>query len=589
VTPDDPPRHWLERALDVTPLRLTLWLWLVMIPLSAVFHSPRHGGFTLDWQFFQFFDEIARKTLLEHHQLPIWNPYFCGGTTFIGNPQTTFLVPTFPLVLWFGTTFGQRLSNIVVLVVGCEGAWRLARWLGVRRLAALVAPLSFPFFIRIFHWIHDGQHGLPGWALAMWVFYGYLRGLERPVYLALGGAFFAWIMCYRGIETVPELALVLGVWALLETRRRIVERKGWRQALWPLGACAALGLLALGFAGLRMAPVLELVLKYPRVVPEPRSFDLSHVFVEFYAIPPFTRPFSGPGYAYIGPVVVLLTVGALAFSRVRRRAGIALACLLVCNLLALGENGFFSPYPLLRRLPLYASLRQPALWTCAGVLFLSLAATLCTDELDRWLRARGRRSAWLAAVLVPLIVLGMGADLLARARDAIGGRNNPFTWAPATRVKDEFRQSRGNHFLHPMFPYLDRGTLSCYDETPFPASPALRPDLPDEEYLADPTAGTVTRVRWTPRKIELSADLLRPATVLVNQNWQPGWHSSAGTVRNHQGLVAIDLPAGRTRFTLSMWPPMCTVGLLLMLAALGATAWLWRRDRLVRAAPTPYP
>src|SRR5439155_20204831 len=170
------------------------FLVLVVSALHPMFSSPRAGGYTFDWAFFQLFDEIARKTILDYHQLPVWNPYYCGGTPMLGNPQTTFLVPTFPLVLLFGTTFGERLSILAVLIVGCEGGYRLVRQLGMRPTAALLGAIAFPLFGCSWMWIEEGQYGLPANALATWVLYGYLRGLERPVYLALGGAFFGWIV-----------------------------------------------------------------------------------------------------------------------------------------------------------------------------------------------------------------------------------------------------------------------------------------------------------------------------------------------------------------------------------------------------------
>ncbi len=577
----DERESWFTRAIDSTPIRLTFFLWLVMIPLSAMFVAPRNGGMTLDWQFFQFFDEIARKTLLEHHQIPIWNPYFCGGTTLIGNPQTTYLVPTFPLVLRFGTTFGERLSNIPVLLLGCEGCWRLMRHLGVRRVPALLAVVAFPFYARTFHWIHDGQHGLPGWAFSMWVIYGYLRGLERPVYLALGGAFFAWMVCYRGIETAPELALGLGVWALLDVRRRFLDGKGWRASLWPLGACALVGLFALGFAGLRMVPVLETVLAHPRVIIETKVRTISEAFVEVYAIPPRTRGYDAPGYTYVGPLTFICFAGAVLFARARKRAAVPILVTIFFMLLTLGMHGTFSPLPWLHKLPLFKSLRNPYLWSFAGALFLVIAATLGLDELDRALRERGAKLQKVAMILVPLIVAATAADLLALGWRENSGGSMPFTWQTPTVVHDDFKQSRGNHFVQATFPYLDRGTLSCYDETPFPTSGALRPDLPAEEYLSDPSAGTVKRLRWSPNKIELEATLTKPATVLINQNYQPGWSSSEGKVHSQDGLLAIDLCAGTTRLKVSMWPTTATLGLLLMLAALAATWWLRKRDRAI--------
>src|SRR5262249_48450014 len=74
----------LASALDSTPVRLTLFLALAVFGCAPLMTAPRAGGLTLDWQFFQFFDEIARRTIAEYHQFPIWNPYFCGGTTMVG-------------------------------------------------------------------------------------------------------------------------------------------------------------------------------------------------------------------------------------------------------------------------------------------------------------------------------------------------------------------------------------------------------------------------------------------------------------------------------------------------------------------------
>jgi hypothetical protein len=270
---------------------------------------------------------------------------------------------------------------------------------------------------------------------------------------------------------------------------------------------------------------------------------------------------------------------AVLFARARKRAAVPLLVTLFFMLLTLGMHGDFSPLPWLHRLPLFKSLRNPYLWAFAGALFLVIAATLGLDEFDRHMRERGGWRKWVGYFVVPMIVVATGADLLKLGWKENAPPSMPFTWQAPTVVPSEFKQSRGNHFVQATFPYMDRGTLSCYDETPFPTSAALRPDLPDEEYLADPSAGAVKRIRWSPNQIELEATLSKPATVLVNQSWQSGWSSSAGKLHAQDGLVAIDLPAGTTRFKISMWPFTATLGLLLMLAAIGATIWLRKRDR----------
>ncbi len=571
----------LVRLLDLTPFRLTFFLALVMIPLGQVFRLPNHGGFTLDWQFFQFFDEVARRTIADYHQFPFWNPYFCGGTTMIGNPQTTFLVPTFPLVLWFGTTFGERLSNIPVLVLGCEGGWRLMRWLGVRRSAALLVAVALPFYARTWEWFHDGQHGLSGWALSLWVIYGYLRGLQRPVYLVLGGAFLAWMVSYRGIETTPELALGLFVWAIFEVRRRLLDpterARGWRHLLWPIGAGAVLGLFALGFAGVRMVPVFDLVLNHHRIVNENTRLHLSRALVEHFAIRPRTVGYEAPGYAYIGLLTWLLFFGSMLVARGRKRAGIPSVVALFFVLLSMGYQGVFTPLHWLHKAPLFKVFRNPTLWSFGAALFMVIAAGLALDELVAYFEERRWQRA--ARYLAPLVALLVTVDLLYFAQWITSPPHAPFAYGPAPFVEQEFRQARGNRMEQVLWVYLNRGSLSCYDETPFTTGNGLRADLPDEEYLADPAAGSVRRVRWTPNALELEATLTSPGTVLVNQNWDTGWSTSAGTLRAHDGILAVDLPAGTTRFRLTYWPRGSTIGLLLMLLAAVGAWWMIRRDR----------
>jgi hypothetical protein len=393
------------------------------------------------------------------------------------------------------------------------------------------------------------------------------------------------MVCFRGIETSPEVALGLGLWGVLEARRQFLLHRTARAALWPIAAGGLLGLLALGYAGLRMFPVLELVLKHPRVIHETRSFNLSQAFVEMYALPAGLRGFDSPGYVYVGPATYVLFVGAVLFARVRARAyaAMALVCALFFCLLTMGMQGFFSPLFWLHKLPLLRSLRNPALWSVMGAFFVVLAGAFALDELLKWLRASGRRGERAAAALgAALLLFTVGDMVFYRGQRYLTIPAFPFTWETPPRVKQEFHQSRGNYFEFPLWPYVDRGTLSCYDETPFPASPALRPDLAEEEYLLDPGAGSVKRIAWTPNRIDLAVTLLRPTTLLVNQNYQSGWSAridgAAGKVYPRDGLVAVDLPAGEHRLRLGMWPPLCTVGLVAMLLALFATAWLWRRD-----------
>ncbi|MEO8799975.1 MAG: hypothetical protein ABI551_18910, partial [Polyangiaceae bacterium] len=73
------------------------------------------------------YEEAARKTVVDFHQLPLWDPYYCGGIDALGTPQSRFVSPTFLLTLVFGTLRGQALVAFLMFYLGLEGTFRYAR------------------------------------------------------------------------------------------------------------------------------------------------------------------------------------------------------------------------------------------------------------------------------------------------------------------------------------------------------------------------------------------------------------------------------------------------------------------------------
>ena len=126
---------------------------------------------------------------------------------------------------------------------------------------------------------------------------------------------------------------------------------------------------------------------------------------------------------------------------------------------------------------------------------------------------------------------------------------------------------------------MSRGSLSCWDAYPIPQSTLLRSDLPAEEYLVEPSAGSVRRTLWSPHRIDLAADLQKPARVRINQNWHPGWRSSVGRVVNDDGLLALDLPSGSNDVRVRFLPRSGFGGAIGSVIAIGVAGWLVRRSR----------
>src|SRR4051812_25067636 len=159
------------------PRRLDPPAWAVLlgcVAVAAAFTWPvlsSGDAFGInDWDLQLLYGEAARRTLLVYHQLPDWNPWYCGGSALLANPSSTFLNPLFVLSLLFDVVHGAKLEVFAHLVIAMMGAWLLARRLGARGAAALLAPVVFglssvySLHIATGHEIWLGQAFLP-WAV----------------------------------------------------------------------------------------------------------------------------------------------------------------------------------------------------------------------------------------------------------------------------------------------------------------------------------------------------------------------------------------------------------------------------------------
>ena len=125
------------------PARVTAWTrrseWRVLAVLTSVvtlFLAPLIGrifniGEHLDWKYFQMLWEADRKSLVEYGQLPLWNPWYCGGNAQLANPQTQFFSVASLFSLLFGASVGIKLHILLHYMLGAWGTWKLARFLSL--------------------------------------------------------------------------------------------------------------------------------------------------------------------------------------------------------------------------------------------------------------------------------------------------------------------------------------------------------------------------------------------------------------------------------------------------------------------------
>ena len=119
-----------------------LFALLALAAVAPIFQNPSYYASQYDWRYFQSAIEVGRRSLAWYHQMPLWNPYACGGEVLLANPQSEVATPTFLLSLAFGTALGVKLALWLYLFCAYDGTYRLARKEGLDRAGALFAAVT---------------------------------------------------------------------------------------------------------------------------------------------------------------------------------------------------------------------------------------------------------------------------------------------------------------------------------------------------------------------------------------------------------------------------------------------------------------
>ncbi|MBN2358440.1 MAG: hypothetical protein JXR83_03245 [Deltaproteobacteria bacterium] len=568
--------------------RLRLWggyLVLALLYTAPLYRHPTYGGDLLDWRFCHYLDQVSRTTVLQFHEFPFWNPWGCGGNVHLANVQTQFLSPYFLLVLLFGVTVSAKLFVLIHYWLGLVGTHLLVTRAGRPALAGVASAVAFSlcgfFAVRA----GGGHASFLAFLYLPWLLIAYDAARARLRYSILVGLILVECLLEGGVYPTPFFALVLVFQATYDVVTGPVAR--WR----PLAVGAIALAVLVSVSAVKLFPTLQFISDAPRVVPLDDRLDLTLLLRAFlsHAV---ERHLAGHEYVwpeylnYIG-VITVLAFFVMWTRRDEEPLRRWYYAILVFALLMIGDHGRYSPYALLHRLPLFDSLRVPARYAVIVDLHLALIFGVFINWLDfkceDW--ARQFRSAWLARPI------RSGAYALLVLTTIELGISNGRQWWPGFNVKPppvergELFQGHGGGDDMWWRVRNNEGTPHCYEANFIPTAAGIWRGRGPQVKLVDASAGTLTIAAITPNRWRLQVDLSKPSTLLVNQNYHRFWRLAAGegAVVNHQGLLAVELPAGAQEIALRYYPQH--FGWFALLSLLGLVAcgagllrpWSWRR------------
>ena len=553
------------------------------------FASPNSTGW-MDWDFNLFLHGAVLKSLIEYGQLPLWNPWGCGGNVLLANPQAALLSPTYLFAAVMSLPLAMKLNIVVHYWLALVGMHvLLTRVIGLRFLPGVVF-LASAFALSgsmAMHLAYGHATFLPAFYLPL-LLYFFCLALESGAvkHGVIGGAILALMVYSGGMHIVPMAAMVVGVLGLLSS----ITRRDWR----PLAMASLVGIAGALFASPKIVPMIVFLMSPQfvdaRIVPHPDLMTVEMLMRSL--IDPYQHRglrFEGQIYSwieygnYVGLPFVLATAASVSWIVGNRRImnrwfGLALAVTTLAMLaLTAGEFSAWAPASIVQHVPLFSKFRVPSRYTLVTVLSAVMTVAWTAKTLD--LEALVPR----ARIAVTVLCLLASADIVMRNRLMLGGgfREDPvdarfhLLGGPKTLVTDA--DSLPFQGGSPMLRTLMKGQsfFRCYEAMVL----ARRADVTHPLIWQDGDA-RIFGTEFSPNRIDFSVSGGRePSRVRLNQNFAGGWKSDAGVVEPDPktGQPSVVLRPGETgRFAFVFVPPGLYLGLGLALVAIGASAYGWR-------------
>ncbi|MBF0286416.1 MAG: hypothetical protein HQM14_01245 [SAR324 cluster bacterium] len=560
---------------------------------SPIFTNLENLGIE-DWDEHLFYHAVPHRTLLEYKQIPLWNPYYCGGGVMLANPQSRFLSPSFVLLLLFGTVAGIKMEIFLHLVIGMLGCYLLGRYYKLDPLVAWIPSFVYMLSSMYALALSAGMSWFLSVAYVPWAIFWYVRSFETRWCIILTSLSLVLIFFGGGPYTLTITLLSFMVYSILGIRQYGVLKN-----LIILGGVL---FFTISIGAIKFFPSYDFMKAHPRELKDYSGYSVESLYNSLFdreqrlgAIQKYfdEKTHSKPGFwsgisyhmdengMYVGWIagfLFLIGMGANLF----RHWKLALL-FLIFLWLGLGNRAYPSLWEFLHLFPVYDTMRVAQRFRIIFMLCFALFAGFGLQAIKTFVAQRQSKVV-AHGVVVMLIVFVLG-DLFLVNR---GTFTDAFPIPPMTFEKPgDFVQvtsipkydAKGvlkgkDHVfsawsaLYPAF-LLNMGTIhyDCFGNPDIPknAIPANSSAYRGEVFLQD-TQGNVMIDDWTPNRLKIAVNVSSTGYVVVNQNYYSGWHVDDGRpIEKWNGLLAIKVSPDDNMIELYYRPVSFVIGALVSL------------------------
>jgi hypothetical protein len=560
--------------------KLIVFLIILIIALSCLPLFKNIQNINLNWDWLQMlsFYKVDRRALLQDHQFPLWTPYFGGGYPLAAHPQDGSLNPFILPVLILGEAVGLKINVFLFHLIGALGMYYLTRRvLNYNLLGAAFSSIVFCLAGHSHRLLIRGQDYITGFiyffiplTLAL-----FIKSREDKRYLLGSVLLMTLLATQSGLYLVP-LLLFFFLFSLLESARWENKNFSWHPALLR-NFFLILGLSFL-LGAVKTFPMLELLRENSREMSSYNPFwgPLGLNIYKAFFVRPLSLPFPGMhwNYFYIGFIPVLLALISVPLFWKKNTRWFIL--LVVFALLSFSARTSLDLFKFLWKLPLFHSIEAPTRYFVGYVTFLLvlisgsfflvqekrrkkgvpvvLALLLIFTTLDIYLTNSTREDSFP----VTLPKYDLQKEFFSIKNSAPGKKVSPLIAAKMLGIRswewtlpsayELMLQNIGKinayvniHLRENASPKYTIDWDGVESLEPGHFTSHLNPDYKGEVYFLGSDSNNVRFKRFASNRIVAEAVVKEPGTLVINQNFHGAWRSSSFKIKDHQGLLAMDV------------------------------------------------
>lgn len=528
---------------------------VALLVLQAVFVSVLYAAYPeipgLDWRYFNAMNLISRSILLVAKQIPVLDPWLCGGIEILSNPQQRVFSPLVLLDLLLVPFWANVVSIVLLQSIGVIAAYELFRNHGSRPETALTMSILYCYSSWFGVHLAGGVISYAFFFLVPLLLLCLEKLGQRSKNLCLV-ACFSWFVIDSGVYAFFfSIVTFVLCWVVnwKNTRHQLqVLLRDWR---WSIGLACVLLLLTFP----KVLPILDHTISRAPEIEHRRIDILEFADMVFNPLASVYRSNTSPqsdnlvgGAMYLG----FLGVGIVAAGMLRWSFVVAhwktIAIFTVLLWTSLGWGGSFNPWTLYVSLPFAQHAHiQARLLVLAHLFFLLLIAAGVEQYFSAW-----RKYTLLGCLCLESLFVYSHAwvDTFLASRHLDESSSLPSLGAINTTV-DWARK--------PAQYYGDAASRNCYEKAV--TRPATVKSAGSNGYLGEAFALTpfvqIEQFRRTAEEISIALHSDNGGEIVINTNDLPHWIVTQGAAKRtagNDGLLHLEVKPGQQQIVLQYRP-----------------------------------